>query len=158
MISGTAIGSCWFQNVQNRSKNKSLQPILLMIRQIKETCLYAADLEKTEHFYKEILGLDMIGKKPGKHVFFRVGNDVLLLFNPDDSKQKTELPGHYARGKQHIAFEVSNVDYEKTKQELIDKGVEITHEEHWRDNILSFYFEDPDGHVLEIMNEGLWDY
>ena len=129
-----------------------------MIRQIKETCLYSLDLEKAETFYKDILELDLIGKKPGKHVFFKVGNDVLLLFNPDDSKVKTHLPGHYARGKQHIAFEVSNEDYHKIKSDLISKGVEITHEENWRGDILSFYFEDPDGHVLEVMNEGLWDY
>ncbi len=128
-----------------------------MIRQIKETCLYAQDLTRTEKFYKDILGLELIGKREGKHVFFRVGNDVLLLFNPDDSKEKTDLPGHFASGKQHIAFEVSNADYEKVKTELTAKGVEITHEQHWRGTIYSFYFEDPNGHVLEIINEGLWD-
>ena len=129
-----------------------------MIKQIKETCLYVADLEKTEHFYKDLLGLDLIGKREGRHVFFRIGNDVLLLFKPEVTKEDTHLPPHYAHGKQHIAFEVSNSDYEAVKQDLQEKGIAITHEEDWGRGILSFYFEDPSGHVLEIASEGLWDY
>lgn len=76
---------------------------------IKETCIYVADLELIKTFYNEVLNLDIINYDEGKHLFFKAGQSVLLFFNPEDSKSKTSPPGHYAKGKQHFAFEVISV-------------------------------------------------
>jgi predicted lactoylglutathione lyase len=46
--------------------------------------------------------------------------------------------------------------YDGWKAALLKKGVEITHEQKWKEGIYSFYFEDPDGHVIEIVPPGLW--
>lgn len=125
---------------------------------IKETCLYIRDLEKAKAFYHGQLGLPVINYQKGKHLFLRAGRSVLLLFNPEDSKLKTSPPAHYGGGKQHFAFEVNEQSYEDSKREIAGKGIPIIEEVTWRSGKQSFYFNDPEGNVLEILPEGgIWD-
>ena len=125
---------------------------------IKETCLYINDLERARAFYEGKLGLEVIGHMPGKHIFFRAGSSVLLCFNPEDSKTKVSPPAHFGGGKQHFAFEILEVDYELAKDEMRSKGIQITDEVTWKSGAKSFYFEDPEGNVLEIVPErAIWD-
>lgn len=123
---------------------------------IKETCLYVHDLERIRKFYHEILELPIINYDPGKHIFFRLGSSVLLCFNPDDSKTKVTPPAHFGGGKQHVAFEVDN--YIKAKEEIKSKGITVIDEVTWKTGVESFYFEDPEGNILEILpDKGVWD-
>lgn len=125
---------------------------------VKETCLYVHDLEKAKHFYHERLGLPVINYAEEKHLFLRVGESVLLLFNPDDSREKRSPPPHYGGGHQHFAFEVPDAAYEQSKQHIAEKGIEIIEEIVWKSGKKSFYFRDPEGNVLEILpDEGIWD-
>lgn len=125
---------------------------------IKETCLYIHNLELAKRFYHETLQLPLISYVEGKHIFFRAGNSVLLCFNPEDSKLKQSPPAHYGGGKQHFAFEVARKDYESSKSWIISKGIQITDTVTWKSGAESFYFEDPEGNVLEIVpEEGIWD-
>lgn len=125
--------------------------------QIKESCLYSTDLIKTRNFYEKILGLKVISALGNEHVFFKVGTSVLLFFNPTRSKKKISPPGHYATGKQHIAFEIPQSSYASYKKKILEKGITIIDEVSWEDNYKSFYFNDPNGHVLEIVPKGMWD-
>ncbi|MCU0354301.1 MAG: VOC family protein [Cytophagales bacterium] len=124
--------------------------------QIKETCLYVSDLEQTERFYNGLLGLPVIGRVAGRHVFFRAGSSVLLCFIAEQTRTDTHLPPHYGSGQSHLAFEVPPDEYEHAKAEIIRKGIEIIHEEPWGERFKSFYFHDSDGHVLEIVPAGMW--
>ncbi|WP_460520380.1 VOC family protein [Cyclobacterium sediminis] len=124
---------------------------------IKETCLYVDDLDLAERFYHQILEMPLISKEDQRHVFFRCGDSVLLCFLPEITKHDSNLPPHFAYGKQHIAFEVEHKDYLEIKKKLSDKGITITHQQEWKKDISSFYFEDPFGHVLEIVPTGMWD-
>ena len=125
---------------------------------IKETCLYVRELEKIRKFYAEILELPIINYEPEKHIFFRLGSSVLLCFNPEDSRHKVSPPGHYGGGKQHVAFEVPMADYEDAKAEIIAKGIKVIDEVEWKGKVKSFYFEDPEQNVLEIVpDKGIWD-
>lgn len=126
-------------------------------KQIKETCLYVTDLERAKDFYQSVLELSLIAYVPGKHAFFKAGTSVLLLFNPADSKSKSSPPPHFGGGKQHVAFEVSEADYENAKTWLASKGVSITDNVVWQSGKESFYFEDAEGNVLEIVpDKGIW--
>ncbi len=49
---------------------------------ILETALYADDLDAAEAFYGSVLGLEKITRAGNRHVFFRCGSGVLLIFNP----------------------------------------------------------------------------
>ena len=129
----------------------------LNIKQIKETCLYVNDLEKTRHFYNELLGLSVISYVPNRHVFFRAGCSVLLCFLAEITKNETKIPPHYGHGNLHFAFEVPNEEYQLWKKHLKSKDIPIEQEVEWRNKCLSFYFRDPDEHCVEIVMEGLWE-
>lgn len=129
----------------------------LLFRQIKETCLYVSDLDKTEDFYQKKIGLPVISKVAHRHIFFRAGSSVLLCFLAEVTKNEKNLPPHFAYGKQHIAFEASPEDYLKWRKIIQEEGIKITHEQDWKEGLKSFYFEDPDGHVLEIVPAGIWE-
>jgi catechol 2,3-dioxygenase-like lactoylglutathione lyase family enzyme len=125
---------------------------------IKETCLYVNDLEGARRFYGDVLGLPEISYIPGKHLFLRAGESVLLLFNPEDSRLKTSPPPHFGKGEQHFAFEVKASEYEKAKKEIELKGIKITDKVTWKSGTESFYFNDPENNVLEIVpDSGVWD-
>ena len=124
--------------------------------QIKETCFYSKDLEKIRSFYHGLLGLTVISYLKDKHIFFRAGNSVLLCFNPIDSKLKNSPPGHFAEGKFHFAFEVNPENYESQKIEIEKLGISIIDRIVWDSGQESFYFNDPEGNVLEIVPEGIW--
>jgi catechol 2,3-dioxygenase-like lactoylglutathione lyase family enzyme len=129
----------------------------MKINQIKETCLYIKDLETTRKFYQDKLGLELISKTENRHVFFRAGNSVLLCFIPGATMKETTLPTHFATGNIHLAFEVPPLDYELWKEKVKNNNIEIIQEQPWKKGLKSFYFRDPDGHLLEIVPEGIWD-
>lgn len=124
---------------------------------IKETCIYYTDLELARSFYHQLLGFPIISFVPAKHIFFRVGRSVLLCFNPEDSRLKKSPPAHYAAGKYHFAFEVAASEYENHKQQIRAKGISIIDTLTWASGLESFYFEDPQGNVLEIVPAGIWE-
>lgn len=129
----------------------------MQIKQIKESCLYVSELERSKNFYTTVLGFEMIGFVPGRHVFFKVGSSVLLCFLNAATMHDEHLPAHDGNGHLHIAFEVEKCDYEAFKEMLVNKNIVIEHEHSWPGGFLSFYFRDPDGHLLEIVQPGMWD-
>jgi catechol 2,3-dioxygenase-like lactoylglutathione lyase family enzyme len=129
----------------------------MKIIKIKETCLYVTDLSKAKSFYNERLGFEIIGEVEGRHVFFRAGESVLLCFISEASKQGSHLPPHFGSGQLHLAFEVSKVAYENWKNTIKSLDIKIEQEYDWGGGYLSFYFRDPDNHLLEIVMEGMWE-
>ncbi len=129
----------------------------MQISKVKETCLYISEINRSEQFYNGQLGLPVISKVKDRHIFFRAGSSVLLCFIAEATRAEKILPPHYAYGKQHIAFEVPEEEYVQWKEKMLRAGIAITHEQSWKDNKSSFYFEDPDGNVLEILPPGIWE-
>jgi catechol 2,3-dioxygenase-like lactoylglutathione lyase family enzyme len=129
----------------------------MQFTQIKETCLYVSDLERTRAFYAYRLGLEVISFVQDSHVFFRAGSSVLLCFLPEVSRVKESPPPHYGSGKLHLAFEAPAGQYDAYLLQIKEKDIEVYHHETWARGTRSFYFDDPDGHVLEILEPGVWD-
>lgn len=129
----------------------------MKVLQIKENCLYVNDLPRTYQFYKEVMNFEVISYVKGRHIFFRTGSSVLLCFLPEVTKMEEKLPPHYAYGQQHLAFEVPLDEYNAWKESLSKHKISIVHEQHWKDNLYSFYFYDPDQHLLEIVPPGIWE-
>lgn len=127
------------------------------IARIKETCIYVTDLHRTKEFYAYQLRLPLISFVEGRHVFFKAGASVLLCFIADKTAQEKELPSHGATGSVHFAFEVPRTDYDAALQQVQTAGITILHQQIWKDNLRSFYFHDPDGNLLEVIEEGLWE-
>ena len=127
------------------------------ILSIKETCIYVKDLERTKDFYLNKLGLPVISLVENRHVFFRAGNSVLLCFIASETEKEKELPPHGAYGTIHFAFEINKEDYSSALLNLKNSGIEILHEHIWKNHLRSFYFHDPDEHLVEIIEQGLWE-
>lgn len=127
------------------------------ISRIKETCIYVSDLEQTKDFYCGKLGLPLISLVPGRHVFFRAGESVLLCFIASQTEQENVLPPHGARGSVHFAFEVAAEEYPAALQKVKEAGIPIRHEHIWKESFRSFYFHDPDQNLVEVIEEGLWE-
>lgn len=129
----------------------------MQFSQIKETCLYVKDLRRTMAFYMDTLGLEMISYVKESHVFFRVGSSVLLCFLEKPVREQDIPPPHYASGVIHIAFEAPEGEYESIREEVESNEIEIIHDHLWDKGHRSFYFKDPDGHLLEVIEPGMWD-
>ena len=124
---------------------------------IKETCLYVRELERTRSFYEGKLGFAVIGEVQGRHVFFRVGSSVLLCFIAEAAKAAKLLPPHHGQGQLHVAFETEPENYEAWKQKIKKAEIPIEQEYEWGRGFCSFYFRDPDAHLLEVVMTGMWE-
>jgi catechol 2,3-dioxygenase-like lactoylglutathione lyase family enzyme len=71
---------------------------------ILETALYVDDLDEAETFYTEVMGLERIAKVDGRHVFFRCGEGVLLLFDPEGRGIVIEADFEWPQGGRSIYF------------------------------------------------------
>ena len=116
---------------------------MLPIRGVYEIAIRVKDLARAEAFYTETLGLTE-GVRDAKRnwLFLRVGGEAGMIVLQED---KGEWPT------QHFAFTVDEADMEQAAKTLTDKGVSISgpvlHE--WM-RAKSIYFDDPDGHSLEL--------
>ena len=67
----------------------------MKIEAVVETAIYVDDLQATEAFYGTVLGLRVIAKELGHHVFFQVGDgSVLLAFVAEATRRGDSLPAH----------------------------------------------------------------
>ncbi|MGB3618664.1 MAG: VOC family protein [Catalinimonas sp.] len=124
---------------------------------IKETCLYVHDLDLIEAFYHGKLGLPVLSRVDGQFIFFRAGASVLLCFVAERSLRKVSPPPHGAEGALHFAFEVTPEAYDTSRAELEALGIEIIEDVLWKNGKRSCYFHDPEGNVLEIIEQGTWE-
>jgi catechol 2,3-dioxygenase-like lactoylglutathione lyase family enzyme len=132
----------------------------MQVNQVLESCLYVDDLEAAERFYSQVLGLKAFTKAEGRHVFFRCGPGVFLLFNPARTSQAEgplPVPPHGARGPGHIAFAMSAAEIESWRDKLRQHGVEIEAEITWPSGGQSLYFRDPAGNSVELATAQTWD-
>ena len=124
---------------------------------ILETCLYVDNLTTAESFYNRILGLEPFSRVNDRHVFYRVGQSMLLLFNPDQTaKPGGDVPPHGARGAGHVAFAVAPENIPSWREHLRQNGVTIEAEVTWPSGGQSLYFRDPAGNSLEVATAGVW--
>ncbi len=99
---------------------------------VLETCVYATDLQAAERFYSEVLCLEVLAREPGRHVFFRCGHGVFLVFNPDHTESTDgDVAAHGARGAVHVAFAVSETELPGWREQLATHAVAIEMEVAW---------------------------
>ena len=128
--------------------------------QTLESALYADDLEAAAAFYGGVLGLPQVGRVPGRHVFYRVGPAILLIFRA----AATELPGagglpvphHGARGPGHFCFGVAGPDLEGWRKHLERHAIAIEADFLWPNGARSIYIRDPAGNSIELAEPRLW--
>jgi catechol 2,3-dioxygenase-like lactoylglutathione lyase family enzyme len=134
-----------------------MQPLRVL-----ESCLYATDLDAAEHFYREVIGLKKHSREDGRHVFFRCGDSMVLVFNPEHTSSvrttiaSAPLPLHGMHGSGHLAFAVREADIPAWRSHLERRGVEIESEVHWPQGGTSLYVRDPAGNSIELVSPKVW--
>jgi catechol 2,3-dioxygenase-like lactoylglutathione lyase family enzyme len=131
---------------------------MLQIERVLETCLYVNDLGVAEEFYSQILGITPFSRVANRHIFFRCGQGMLLLFNPEQTAQAVgDVPTHGAHGPGHVAFAVSLDQIPAWRTHLGQKGIAIEAEITWPSGGQSLYFRDPAGNSLELATPQVWE-
>ncbi|TKB63224.1 MAG: glyoxalase/bleomycin resistance/extradiol dioxygenase family protein [Mesorhizobium sp.] len=129
---------------------------------ILESALYVTDLAAAERFYSGVLGLDPLGKVDGRHLFFRCGDGVLLIFNAEATKvpppadAKLPVPPHGAVGEGHLCFAASADEIPRWKAHLEAKKIAIESEFEWPQGGRSIYIRDPSGNSIEFAEPRIW--
>ncbi len=126
------------------------------IDRVLETILYVDDLAAAERFYAEVLGLEIDSRKDGLFVFFKCGEGMLLLFEPEAAMQGRHVPAHGAKGPGHVCFAVAERALPGWRERLGAAGVEVEQEVEWPRGGRSFYFRDPAGNSLELATPRIW--
>lgn len=127
------------------------------IKKVLETSVYCRNLKAAEEFYGEVLGLPLYSKSAGRHLFFRCGQGMLLIFNPDSTlTSEGRLPAHGCSGPGHIALAIAPEELTGWKERLRQFHVEIEAEISWPGGGRSLYFRDPEGNSLELTSPQIW--
>jgi len=124
---------------------------------ILETVLYVSDLAAAEAFYRDVLGLVPFAKVDTRHLFYRCGDQVLLIFNPEATRvppapDALPVPPHGMDGEGHVCFRASAAEIDSWRSALAQKGVAIEADGGGR----SIYFRDPAGNCLEFAEPRIW--
>jgi catechol 2,3-dioxygenase len=120
------------------------------VKQLGEIALRVHDLAKMKSFYRDIIGLEVLGEFPNS-VFFKIADgygghtQVLALFDRSVSV-------HHDRSTlDHVAFTIALEDYESELQRLRIIGLTVETNTHqwvkWR----SMYVRDPEGNEVELV-------
>jgi catechol 2,3-dioxygenase-like lactoylglutathione lyase family enzyme len=130
---------------------------------VLETCLYASDLEAAERFYSAVLGLEVHSRTPGRHVFLRCGEAMLLIFDPVRTSDSpgavggVPVPAHGATGPGHVAFQVDAESLAEWTERFRAAGIAIEAEIGWPRGGRSIYVRDPAGNSIEMATPDIWD-
>lgn len=133
-----------------------------MLEGILETSLYADDLDLAESFYGGVLGLEKVVRAGNRHVFFRCGAGILLIFNAAETVKAPHegslpVPPHGTTGKGHVCFRVAAEKLSAMADALTTSGVAIEADFRWPNGARSIYFRDPAGNSLECAEPALWN-
>jgi catechol 2,3-dioxygenase-like lactoylglutathione lyase family enzyme len=128
---------------------------------ILETVLYASDLAAAEAFYRDVLGLVPFAKVETRHLFYRCGDQVLLIFDPVATRVPPApgalpVPPHGMDGEGHVCFRASAAEIDRWRSALAQRGVAIEADFEWPGGGRSIYFRDPAGNCLEFAEPRIW--
>ena len=129
---------------------------------ILETALYAQNLSECEAFYTNVIGLQLFAKFENRHVFYKVGESMFLLFNPDETKivgppiNGAIVSPHGSYGAGHAAFRMKENEIDGWRAQLQKHAIEIESEITWPHGGFSIYFRDPAGNSVELATPALW--
>jgi catechol 2,3-dioxygenase-like lactoylglutathione lyase family enzyme len=125
---------------------------------ILETSLYVESAARSAEFYQRVFGFEPL--EPGEPLNndtrlcpMRAGDrSVLLLF------KKGATADTNTSGAIHIAFGIARSDLPGWERWLAEQGITIELRKTWKYGGAALFFRDPDGHLLEVVTPGVWNF
>jgi catechol 2,3-dioxygenase-like lactoylglutathione lyase family enzyme len=117
---------------------------------VSELVLEVVDLEASERFYSEVLGLPVVERWPDRDAIWVMAGDRtrIGLWKP-----QVGLMGGRGGLHVHFAMHIAEADYEAAVKRLRDLGQRVE-EMDFGDSGRAAYLDDPDGNVVELWT---WD-
>jgi len=120
--------------------------------------IYTRDLARLEAFYTQILGFPAVRRWDAAGIVFVDAGGLWIELTrqdaPDDGAQPHALD--QGVGINHFALQVENVDH--SFQELATMGVRVLAEPANYENVRVAFLADPDGNVLELIEDHARSY
>ena len=133
----------------------------MIFKGINHLALVTGDMEKTVRFYRDVLGMPLVGTTgnapgsyPYRHYFFELGagNTIAFFEWPDMVEEFHKPVGVPVSGRvqfDHVSFNVEDEDALLGLKAMLEgHGVEVTDVVDYQ-AIKSIYFTDPNGIALE---------
>lgn len=128
-----------------------------------ETALYVRNVRTSAEFYRNVFGFPTLLESERLIALQVPGASVLLLFqqgatSADFAVTGGVIPGHEGIGRTHFAFAIAPDDVAAWPEKLAESGVSLESTVTWERGSVSLYFRDPDGHLVELMTPGFWQF
>lgn len=132
------------------------------IRRVLETALYVDDMARAVAFYRDVLGLRLMGGNERLAPMDAGSGTVLLLFLRGATREGLDYPGgrippHDGAGPAHVALAVDEVEFDAWLERFAAHDVAVETINRWDRGGRSAYVRDPDGHSVELATPGVWE-
>jgi catechol 2,3-dioxygenase-like lactoylglutathione lyase family enzyme len=115
-----------------------------MIERVEVICLWAEDVLKAAHFYKDVLGLELLPYHHGGRPHFKVDNAYLTILKGKPQPAEDPDPDRFPL----FAFRVRDLD--EAVERLQAHGVELPWGIEGHDDSRWVMFHDPAGNLIEL--------
>jgi catechol-2,3-dioxygenase len=120
----------------------------MRLKRIDHLALVSADSVRSRDWYCDVLGMEWIfkGQWDNNPFFLRKGETCLAIFQAGKDAKRQPREGVRL---DHFAFLAETMDaFRSARATLTRQGIKHSFQDHEISH--SIYFEDPDGHVVEI--------
>ncbi len=115
-----------------------------MIQGFKVISLWAEDVPKTAHFYKDILGLEMLPYHHGGQPHFLVGDAYLTVLKGKPRPAEDSVPARFPLFALRVSDLDAAIEHLKVHGVELPWGIEAQGDSRW----VMFY--DPAGNLIEL--------
>ena len=113
----------------------------LSVTGIDHVVLHVNDLQRSKRFYVDVLGFEL-AHEGGSNSFLRCGTQQVALFE----RKGTDI--HAGEEMNHMALRLAEGDYDSVKAILEAEGITVSGRP---GDDRCIYFNDPDGHRLQLL-------